>query len=54
MTQAQRDQVIAKLQEHGIVNPSYGKDEFVLYKDGGRHLCLKEKNPLLVFYDPKS
>lgn len=53
MTQAQRDQVIAKLQEQGIVNPSYGRGEFILYKDGRRHLCLKEKNPLLVFFGPR-
>ncbi len=52
MTQAQCGQVIATLQERGIANPSYGRNEFTLYRSGGRHLCLKERNPLLVFYGP--
>ena len=51
MTQAQCDQVIAALRERGIADACFKKDEFVLYRgDKGRHLGIKERNPILVFY----
>lgn len=53
MTQFQRDKVKEALQKSGIANPSYVNGEFILYRSGGRHLCLKEQNPLLVFYGPQ-
>lgn len=53
MTQFQRDKVKEALQKSGIANPSYVNGEFILYRSGGRHLCLKEQNPLLVFFGPQ-